>query len=803
MLHPKTRWMLEEENEVQMEQAKMLASELSLPPLVARLLVKRGITETKQARSFLYGGMDELHDPFLLKGMTEAVQRILLAKERGEKVRIYGDYDADGVSSTSFMIRLFTLMGIIFDYYIPHRKLEGYGLNMPAIEQAAKEGVSLLVTVDTGISAARQIEYARSLQIDVIVTDHHEPPETLPDAYAVVNPKQSDCPYPYKGLAGAGVAFKLGQALLGRPPLEWAEITALGTIADLMPLTGENRIIVRHGLEQMRNTVNPGIRALAEVAGIDLAAIVSSNVAFGMAPRINASGRLEHADSAVRLLTTNDPEEALACSVRLDRLNKERQRIVDEMVEQALMMWQDKCNTCAAAGGRPPSVIVLAAEGWNVGVIGIVASKLIEKFYRPAIVFGIDAETGMCKGSARSIDGFDLYAALTECAETLDHYGGHQAAAGMSLHRDKLPELERQLGLLADEWLAPDDWVRKTAVDAECGVDEAGLDTIGFLSLLEPFGTSNPAPKLLFRKVEVEESRAMGKGGKHLRLSLLGQSKRLDAVSFGTGELARRLAQGAKADIVGELSVNEWNGSRKPQLMLHDLRVEHVQLFDYRNEENAEQLVVKWLEGRMGTAEERRTAVVLTGGKRMHAETAAAGAEGEATANGLQMKYIGYEELPEQLECTELIVPDCPPSAALFAKVLRACSGVETVAVFFSQNRRQRAGFPGREHFGKVYQAIRQMGSPELRLSGLHERLSSRIGWSVDTIRLMLDVFAELGFILYSEGNVIVNPTPTKRDLSESDVYRLAKEQFEEDRVLFGTYREFADWILLQTGGRT
>ncbi len=276
MIRPKTRWIQETENSGQEEAAQQLSESLGLPPLMARLLVQRGITNAGQAQSFLYGGEEELHDPFLLKGMEPAVQRIQLAQERGEKVRIYGDYDADGISSTSFMIHLFNKLGLSFDYYIPHRQQEGYGLNTNAIDKAAEAGVALIVTVDTGISAVEQIAYARSLHIDVVVTDHHEPPEVLPDAAAIVNPKQEDCPYPFKGLAGAGVAFKLGQALLGRPPLEWVEITTIGTIADLMPLTGENRYLVRAGLSQMASTTNGGIRALAEVAGIELVNVNST-----------------------------------------------------------------------------------------------------------------------------------------------------------------------------------------------------------------------------------------------------------------------------------------------------------------------------------------------------------------------------------------------------------------------------------------------------------------------------------------------------------------------------------------------
>ncbi|GGG19971.1 single-stranded-DNA-specific exonuclease RecJ [Paenibacillus abyssi] len=802
MIHPKTRWMLEEESGQQCEQASALTASLNLPPLVARLLVKRGISDSAAAHAFLYGGDEELHDPFLFKGMKEAVERIRLAEQRGEKIRIYGDYDADGVSSTSFMIRLFTKLGLHFDYYIPHRHLEGYGLNAAAIDKAAAAGVTLIVTVDTGISAVEQIQYARSLHIDVIVTDHHEPPELLPEACAIVNPKQADCPYPYKGLAGAGVAFKLGQALLGKPPFEWADITALGTIADLMPLTGENRYLVKRGLEQMRQTNNVGFQSLAEAAGIELDRVTSTNVAFGMAPRINASGRLEHADGAVLLLTTDDPDEAYACALRLDHLNKQRQQIVDEMVGQADELWISKKSACKEAGEKEPSVIVLAVEGWNVGVIGVVASKMIEKHYRPTIILGIDSDSGMCKGSARSIDGFDLYAALTECADLMSHYGGHQAAAGMSLHRDRLPEFEHKLSQLADQWLTAEDWIRKTTIDVVSTIQEAGLETIESLSLLEPFGAGNPSPKLLFRGVEVEESRTMGKDGKHLRLSLLHQAKRLEAISFGSGSTAARLSPGVKADILGELAVNEWNGNRKPQLMIGDMQVSHVQLFDYRNDSDPVRTMNKWLEQQIDRSRNNRTAVVV-GSNPAWAETAAAVCVNDETGvrtaeDSMQVICMDYDTLPAELACTELLLLQKPPSAAKLSHILQACSGLESVVALYREDRRQRAGFPQRQHFAEIYQTVRRLPASALHAAQLPAKLSGMIGWDKEVVSMMLRVFEELEFIAFREGNVYVNPAPHKRELSESTAYRNALEQSEADQVLFASYQEFADWIALQ-----
>jgi single-stranded-DNA-specific exonuclease len=337
MLQGKARWTVGQSEEGG-DKAQTLEKELNVSPFLSRLLAARGITESEQAAAFLHGGTDCIHDPFLLDGMDLAVGRIRRAIESGEKIRIYGDYDADGVSSTSLMVSLFKQLGCDFDYYIPHRVQEGYGLHNGAIDIAKEQGVSLMVTVDTGISAVEQIAYAASLGIDVVVTDHHEPPEHLPGAYALVNPKKSDCPYPFKQLAGVGVAVKLAQALLGRWPEELLEYVAIGTIADLMHLSDENRMMVKQGIERIRNTANPGLRALLEVSGVAVKDVNSTHIGFALAPRINASGRLLSADAAVRLLTTDSEQEAMQLADNLDALNKERQRIVDDMTKEAAAM---------------------------------------------------------------------------------------------------------------------------------------------------------------------------------------------------------------------------------------------------------------------------------------------------------------------------------------------------------------------------------------------------------------------------------------------------------------------------------
>lgn len=574
MIQRRNRWQLADLSKEQEQLAEKLSEQLNIPTLVTKLLIKRGYDNPEAIQCFLNIDESRLYDPYLLSGMHEAVARIEQAKQNGEKVRIYGDYDADGVSSTSLLWYAFSEYGLDFDYYIPHRMLEGYGLNKLAIDKAKEEGITLIVTVDTGISAYEEVEYAKQIGVDIVVTDHHEPPEQLPKAVAVVNPKQAHCNYPFKGLAGVGVAFKLATALLEKVPLQWTGIAALGTVADLMPLEDENRIIVSYGLQELRKGGQLGFKALAEVSGIDITELNATNIGFGIAPRINAAGRLMHAKQAVQLLISTNEQEAIQIATELDELNKERQHIVEEMVNEAEAQWQHKVKQAKLAGTKEPSVIVLAKEGWNVGVIGIVASKLLERYYRPVIILGIDGEKGYAKGSARSIDGFDLHAALTACDELLDHYGGHQAAAGMTLAIDKLSMLEQRLSELADQWLSDEDWIPKLTIDLCCNLEDITLDTISQLSLLEPFGMNNPSPRVWIKGASIADRRAIGKEGKHLKMLVKGNDHVLDIIGFGMGQLAANLELKQPIDIVGELSINEWNSVSKPQLQLHDVHFE-------------------------------------------------------------------------------------------------------------------------------------------------------------------------------------------------------------------------------------
>ncbi|AZN42255.1 single-stranded-DNA-specific exonuclease RecJ [Paenibacillus albus] len=787
MIQSRTRWSIASLDIEGEARAAVLARTLSLTPLVARLLVQRGYDRVDSARQFLSGGIECLHDPFLLKGMEAAAGRIHQAIERGERVRIYGDYDADGVSSTTLMTYLFQRLELNFDHYIPHRTREGYGLNKAALEASAAAGVTLIVTVDTGISAVDEIAYANELGIDVVVTDHHEPPHVLPNAYAIVNPKQEDCEYPFKGLAGVGVAFKLATAVLGEPPLEWTDVVALGTIADLMPLTDENRVLARFGIEQLRLTDKPGFRALAEVGGIELATLTATNIAFGMAPRINAAGRLEHANLAVELLTAANDESAAAGALTLDSLNRERQQIVEHIVLEAQQMWEAKCSAANSAGKPVPSVIVLAGAGWNAGVVGIVASKFIEKYYKPTLILGLDEETGKCKGSARSIEGYDLHAALTACDELLDHYGGHQAAAGMTLYSSNLEPFEERLSKLADEWLTEEDWIPKTTIDLSCKMEDATIKVREQLAQLEPFGAGNSAPKLLLHGITVADRKAMGKESKHLKLSVSGQGKLLDAVSFGSGHLTDRLSHGAAIELVGELSVNEWNGQRKAQFMINDMRIPQIQLFDKRADVGSES--IRLLGKVLKSAAFTEGIIVVPNETWMDAVSSS---EEEVIASG-QFQLLTYESLLAQsVRCPHLFVLGKPASAEKLAMSLAACQQLETVHLLYDSSN-GKFSFPTREQFGQVYQLLRRDCPMSAESSA--QQLAAKLNLPASTIALMLRVFTELEFIKLEAGLLELLPVTVKRELSHAKEYREAQHEAESNEILYASAKVLTEWI--------
>lgn len=798
MLEAKARWMISETREESaQETAVRLAAELAVHPLVARLLAVRGLERAEDARRFLFGGAELFHDPFLLKGMGDAVERIRRALREGEKIRIYGDYDADGISSTALMIFLMKRLGADFDTYIPHRIHEGYGLNRDALDQAAAAGVKLIVTVDNGISARDEIAYAAQLGMDVVVTDHHEPPLELPEAaVALVNPKQPDCPYPCKELAGVGVAFKLAHALLGELPREWLEIAAIGTVADLMSLVDENRVIVKLGLEQMKHTTNLGLRALFDVAGVEPGAVNEGHIGFSLAPRINASGRLQHANLAVRLLTTENEQEAELLALDLDALNRDRQKIVEDMMKEALALLEGRDMD----GQR---VIVVAREGWNVGVAGIVASKLLERFYRPVIVFAVDGKTGLAKGSARSIAGFDIHQALTACSGLLEHFGGHQAAAGLTLQASRIPELEGSLARLAEEWLSQEDLTPIIQADLACSLSETTLPCIEQLSALAPFGSGNPSPRFVFSKLRIAGKRTMGKDRQHLKLTLESAEAEaacsMEAVSFNCGSAADQLAPASCLDVVGELSVNVWNGSRKPQILIQDMRVSEPQVFDWRGAGGKRA-------GRLQPLPEGCGILIF------HRDEADA-IPPEWQSFPLWLLEESMEDNPRPMnrqallaeygKLADVVLYTLPSSRESLDKALAGIGRFRRVyAVFADSFPEESARLPDREIFKGFYALLSREKQLDTGDTRVWPALKKRFGLGEQVSRTILRIFEELGFVRREGGRYVCEEAVQKRDLADSALYRRMMNQDRMEQLyVYSTAAELRELILAPRSG--
>ena len=550
-------------------QARRALEGAGLSPLCAAVLAARGMAGPEEAGRFLACGSERFHDPFLLRDMDRAVARIRAAIDRGELICVYGDYDVDGITATCLLTEALCWLGGQVVSYIPDRSEEGYGLNPGAVARLAGQGVGLIVTVDCGITAVDEAELARSLGVDVVVTDHHHCKDKLPPAVAVVDPRREDCAYPFPELAGVGVALKTAQALF--PPerreevfRRFGELAAIGTVADVMRLTDENRALVRMGLELLGHTGRPGLRALMREAGLEPgAAPTAVTIGYGLAPRINAAGRMEQAMVALELLLTRDEERGEALAHTLCRLNRERQAIELSIYDECVALLEARPQLTAPA-------IVLAGEGWHQGVVGIVASRLAEKYSCPA--FMICLEHGQGKGSCRSFGGFNLFAALERCAPLLEGFGGHEMAAGFTILEGNIPAFRDEVCRLVTLRTGGEPMEAAISVDAE--IDHCGQLTapqVESLAELEPFGTGNPKPVLLLRGACVVSCCDVG-GGRHLKMKLRRDAVVLDAIFFSANAAACGVSAGDRLDVIFTPQINEFRGSRAVQLQLCDLR---------------------------------------------------------------------------------------------------------------------------------------------------------------------------------------------------------------------------------------
>lgn len=751
MLQSKANWKYTE-----MEKDLWMDKEIGQSQVVQSLLLQRGINTAEAAAKFLSPDLADLHNPATLDSINKAARRVHQAIARQEKILIFGDYDADGVSSTVVLFKTLKELGAVCNYYIPNRFTEGYGPNKAAFKQAYDEGFRLIITVDTGIAATGEAEYARELGVDLIITDHHEVQEELPDAYAIIHPKCSP-DYLFQELAGVGVAFKFSQYLLDDFPEHLLPFAAIGTIADLVPLAGENRILAYHGLRGLTTSQNPGINALKKLCNIG-GTVTEEDVGFLIGPRLNAVGRLQDANLAVQLLLTEDETQAEEMAQEVQQLNIQRQQIVSQIVKEAEAMMENP---------EEQGVIIVAKEGWNEGVLGIVASKLVRKYDRPAIVLSERKESGELKGSARSIPAFDLFKNCMKIRDAFTHFGGHSQAAGMTFPAENLNRLQQELNRMIFEELTEDDFKQEIAISKSITVAEINEQLIKEIGLMAPFGMNNPKP-IFEVKAEPYDARQIGSKKNHLKLHFKEHDATLDGIGFGMGESLPFLSPKTPVKMVGELGINEWNGIRKAQLLIQDVKIDEWQLFDHRGKRN--------------------TSVPMDNS--LH--SMAVGGDADQLAGA---EPITYEtDMNEIDETDSLYILELPEDLADLRKIIQAAKPVNIHACYYVEDSVYLKAFPRREDFKWFYALVVKKRLLDLK-TALPWIMQAK-GWDKERIVFMAKVFFELGFVKIDNGVVENIPKPLKKDLADAAVYqeRIARAEIEKT-LYYSNYEELKQWF--------
>lgn len=715
-----------------------LAKKERLDPLAAKLLYERGIQTKEDLTRFLQPSLEDLHDPYLLHDMDKAVERIRRAIEDYEQILIYGDYDADGMTSASILKETLEELGAEVQVYLPNRFTDGYGPNQSVYKYfIEQQGISLIVTVDNGVAGHEAIAYAKEMGVDVVVTDHHSLQETLPDAYAIVHPEHPEGNYPFKYLAGCGVAFKLACALLETVHADLLDLVAIGTIADMVSLTDENRVMVKYGLSLLKQTERAGLQELMQVSGIDVASLDEETVGFQIAPRLNALGRLDDPNPAVNLLTGFDEEEVHEIALMIDAKNTERKEIVQNIYDQTKEMIDPN---------QP--VQVLAKEGWNPGVLGIVASRLLEELQQPIIILSI--EDGLAKGSARSVETVDIFQALKDHQDLFIAFGGHAGAAGMTLEVDKLEDLAKTLADYIRDNKLEEASKSNLVLDEELDLEELTLDTLKSFDKLAPYGMDNKKPIFYVKDVQVESARTMGQGNAHLKLRLVKGEVAFDLVAFGQGSQALEFSQAKNLELAVTLSVNQWNGNTSLQLMLVDARVEGVQLYNIR--------------GKQHNLPEGVPVLDMTNLSNL------AGADSLVLA-----------QLPENLSDLKSVFQDHDFQAIYFKN--------EIAIPYYLY------GYGSREQFAKLYKAIYQFKECDVRYK-LAE-LSNYLKIKQPLLVKMIQIFQELGFVTITDGVMTVNADAEKREIADSQIYQdLKKLVIEQELMALGTVQEIYDFLM-------
>lgn len=742
---------------------KTLSETFGITELIAKILVNRGYDTVEAANAFLRPELSGLHDPFLLHDMDKAIERLMQAIDSGQKIIVYGDYDVDGMTSTAIMTWALELMGANVDYFVPSRFSDGYGPNLANYQKLAAEGMQLLVTVDNGVSGKDEIAWLMAQGIDVIVTDHHELPEELPVATAIVHPRHPEGSYPFGGLSGAGVAFKVVSALLEEPADEVLDLAALGTVADVMSLTDENRIIVKQGLESLKLDPRPGVAALLAAAGTQLSDIDSSTIGFTIAPRLNALGRLENATTGVQLLLMDEPEEAKPLADHVNALNQERQQLVTKITtaaqEQAAQLSEDP-------------VLVVAGENWHEGVLGIVASKLVEQTGKPTIVLNVNGDE--MKGSGRSVAAFDLFTALDGHRDLMTTFGGHASAAGMTVPTNNLTALRAALrDEAAQQQLAT---AQKADMQIATTVTAADFTKENFdnLQVLAPFGEGNPEPLFMLDLRGVNQVKTMSEG-KHLRFIAQTDTDQLPVVAFGWGNQASALAgHFSSLQIVGTMSQNSYRGNISYQLMLRDMSAKGAAILDWRTSHLTKQTFSK--------------PVTYVFFKEKHLQQLAAYVDPAAQA-------LMWQDALQMSNIQTMVLVDLPDSLDQLQTLLQTSTPGRLAPMFYVQSPVYLQKVPSKQVFSNVYKFV--LSFKDINLQTQYDAMVKHLKISNMTLKLILKVFLEAKFVTIDNGvlNAVPNPTPMKLTQTQTFQRFMAQRDLEQ-QLIYSTTAELETLLM-------
>ena len=748
-----------------------LEKELGISRILATLLAQQGIDSTEQAKKFFEPSMEEIHDPTLLHDMDKAVERIEQAVEKQEQITIYGDYDADGITSTSLMYETLLSIGANVNYYVPNRFTDGYGPNMDAYQRLIDNGTQLFITVDNGVSGKNVIDKVMEAGVDVVITDHHELPADLPNAVAIVHPRYPGSNYPFPDLSGVGVAFKVAWALTGEFPVEELDLVAIGEIADVVNVTDENHALISYGIQQLRQGMRPGLAALMKLADIKANNLTDQDIGFGIAPRLNALGRIADANDGVKLLTSLDENESQKLAKEVDQANKERQNLVAEIMKEA----EKQANSSANQQKR---TLLIVGKGWHQGVLGIVASRIMNETGKPTIVASTDQNNPtLIKGSGRSVDSFNLFNALEAHRELFTTFGGHPAACGLSFDQKNIVPLQIALEEEAVKQKFDPTVKQPLPIAMKLVPADVTQQLYNDIQRVAPFGPGNMEPVFELNNVKVVDVKTMGQEHQHLKFSIVSDKKNLTVVAFGQGNLATLLsAPTGQINLAVKVSLNEWRGKKSVQLMLEDLQINGTVIIDERTNKLTPQL---FSSSDYYIVREPRLRENIT----------------PHVAPGYTLSI--EEAIKTDFSGQQVTLVDCPSSEEMLKRIFAEDEGEPATIRLLLYQRKSAylAGLPTRNDFAQLYRFIYRQ--KELKWPMQAKAVSNHLKINMDRLNLMIQVFSEAGFVTIKDDVLKFNESTNKTDLTQTKRYQKQLAQYKvEQQLLFNDAATVANWLL-------